>query len=150
MNHLMHWQVLFSGENGQCQNTFYPFCGVNEELKTFVQDMLEASKVLLLVLISFKLFLSSHCTKKQSLKNPRISFCQKNKIKKIPRYDLRYHALLFNLYDIFDIARSTLSCRRIQLLTCICQYMKSCSTLSCYRTSVQFALTRIGIKKTRH
>nr|CAB3453006.1 unnamed protein product [Digitaria exilis] len=38
------YQVLFSGENGQCQNTFYPFCGVNEELKTFVQDMLGASK----------------------------------------------------------------------------------------------------------
>ena len=56
MNHLMHLQVLFSGENGQCQKTFYPFCGVNEELKTFVQDMLAAGKVLLLVLISFKLF----------------------------------------------------------------------------------------------
>lgn len=42
----MHLQVLFSGENGQCQKTFYPFCGVNEELKTFVQDMLAASKVL--------------------------------------------------------------------------------------------------------
>ncbi|CAN6217151.1 unnamed protein product [Urochloa humidicola] len=38
------YQVLFSGEIGQCQNTFYPFCGVNEELKTFVQDMLAASK----------------------------------------------------------------------------------------------------------
>ncbi|CAN6181788.1 unnamed protein product [Urochloa humidicola] len=38
------YQVLFSGENGQCQKTFYPFCGVNEELKTFVQDMLAASK----------------------------------------------------------------------------------------------------------
>ena len=44
----MHLQVLFSGENGQCQKTFYPFCGVNEELKMFVQDMLAASKVLLL------------------------------------------------------------------------------------------------------
>ena len=48
MNHLMHLQVLFSGENGQCQKTFYPFCGVNEELKMFIQDMLAASKVLLL------------------------------------------------------------------------------------------------------
>jgi len=38
------YQVLFSGENGQCQKTFYPFCGVNEELKMFVQDMLAASK----------------------------------------------------------------------------------------------------------
>ncbi|ONM20433.1 NAD-dependent dihydrogenase, Gfo/Idh/MocA family [Zea mays] len=38
------YQVLFSGENGQCQKTFYPFCGVNEELKTFVHDMLEAGK----------------------------------------------------------------------------------------------------------
>jgi hypothetical protein len=50
----MHLQVLFSGENGQCQKTFYPFCGVNEELKMFVQDMLAASKVLY-KLISFKL-----------------------------------------------------------------------------------------------
>lgn len=57
MNHLMHLQVLFSGENGQCQKTFYPFCGVNEELKTFVHDMVAAGKVLL-VLISFKLFYS--------------------------------------------------------------------------------------------
>lgn len=54
MSHLMHLQVLFSGENGQCQKTFYLFCGVNEELKTFVHDMLAAGKVLLLVLISFK------------------------------------------------------------------------------------------------
>ncbi|OEL37397.1 hypothetical protein BAE44_0001585 [Dichanthelium oligosanthes] len=38
------YQVLFTCENGQCQKTFYPFCGVNEELKAFVHDMLEASK----------------------------------------------------------------------------------------------------------
>lgn len=49
MNHVMHLQVLFSSENGQCRKTFYPFCGVNEELKAFVHDILQASKVLLLV-----------------------------------------------------------------------------------------------------
>ncbi|KAK3129229.1 hypothetical protein QOZ80_6BG0474180 [Eleusine coracana subsp. coracana] len=38
------YQVLFSSGNGQCQNTFYPFCGVNEELKSFVHDISEASK----------------------------------------------------------------------------------------------------------
>ncbi|WVZ63634.1 hypothetical protein U9M48_013249 [Paspalum notatum var. saurae] len=38
------YQVLFAGESGQCQNTFYPFCGVNEELKMFVHDMLDASE----------------------------------------------------------------------------------------------------------
>ncbi|KAL6861900.1 hypothetical protein ACP4OV_017600 [Aristida adscensionis] len=38
------YQVLFSTENGQCQKTFYPFCGVNEELKAFVHDIVEASK----------------------------------------------------------------------------------------------------------
>ncbi|KAL6598095.1 hypothetical protein ACP70R_046516 [Stipagrostis hirtigluma subsp. patula] len=38
------YQVLFSSENGQCQKTFYPFCGVNEELKAFVHDIVEASK----------------------------------------------------------------------------------------------------------
>lgn len=61
--HLMYFQVLFSDENGQCQKTFYPFCGVNEELKMFVQDMLAASKVLLFLLASFKCFLLYNCTK---------------------------------------------------------------------------------------
>jgi hypothetical protein len=46
MNHLMHLQVLFTAENGLCEKTFYPFCGVNEELKAFVHDISAASKVL--------------------------------------------------------------------------------------------------------
>lgn len=45
MNYVMHPQVLFSNESGQCQKTFYPFCGVHEELKAFVHDMVQASKV---------------------------------------------------------------------------------------------------------
>lgn len=62
MNHVMYLQVLFTGENGHFQKTFYPFCGVNEELKAFVHDISEASKVLYLVLISssdFVLLLTS-------------------------------------------------------------------------------------------
>ncbi|XBH69405.1 hypothetical protein VPH35_097295 [Triticum aestivum] len=38
------YQVLFSNESGECQKTFYPFCGVHEELKAFVHDMVQASK----------------------------------------------------------------------------------------------------------
>uniref|UniRef100_A0A0D3H4K9 Gfo/Idh/MocA-like oxidoreductase N-terminal domain-containing protein n=1 Tax=Oryza barthii TaxID=65489 RepID=A0A0D3H4K9_9ORYZ len=38
------YQVLFTNENGQCQTTFYPFCGVNEELKAFVHDIGQANK----------------------------------------------------------------------------------------------------------
>uniref|UniRef100_A0A0E0LZ84 Gfo/Idh/MocA-like oxidoreductase C-terminal domain-containing protein n=1 Tax=Oryza punctata TaxID=4537 RepID=A0A0E0LZ84_ORYPU len=38
------YQVLFTNENGQCQMTFYPFCGVNEELKAFVHDIVQAKK----------------------------------------------------------------------------------------------------------
>uniref|UniRef100_A0A0E0EQ70 Gfo/Idh/MocA-like oxidoreductase N-terminal domain-containing protein n=1 Tax=Oryza meridionalis TaxID=40149 RepID=A0A0E0EQ70_9ORYZ len=38
------YQVLFTNENGQCQTTFYPFCGVNEELKAFVHDIVQAKK----------------------------------------------------------------------------------------------------------
>ncbi|VAI17106.1 unnamed protein product [Triticum turgidum subsp. durum] len=38
------YQVLFSSESGECQKTFYPFCGVHEELKAFVHDMVQASK----------------------------------------------------------------------------------------------------------
>jgi hypothetical protein len=41
----MHLQVLFTSENGQCQKTFYPFSGVHEELKAFVHDIVQASKV---------------------------------------------------------------------------------------------------------
>jgi hypothetical protein len=50
------YQVLFTNENGQCQTTFYPFCGVNEELKAFVHDIVQANKVLLLILINFNFY----------------------------------------------------------------------------------------------
>jgi hypothetical protein len=45
INHVMRLQVLFTSENGQCQKTFYPFSGVHEELKAFVHDIVQASKV---------------------------------------------------------------------------------------------------------
>lgn len=37
-------QVLFYTADGHCQRTFYPFSGVNEELKTFVHDISQAAK----------------------------------------------------------------------------------------------------------
>ena len=45
INHVMHLQVLFTSGSGQCQKTFYPFSGVHEELKAFVHDIMQASKV---------------------------------------------------------------------------------------------------------
>ncbi|KAF3325918.1 Oxidoreductase family, NAD-binding Rossmann fold [Carex littledalei] len=38
------YMVSYFSENGECTKTFHPFCGVNEELKAFVHDILHASK----------------------------------------------------------------------------------------------------------
>lgn len=35
-------QVSFYSTAGHCQTNFYPFSGVNEELKAFVHDILHA------------------------------------------------------------------------------------------------------------
>lgn len=37
-------QVLFYTAGGHCQRTFYPFCGVNEELKSFIHDISQANR----------------------------------------------------------------------------------------------------------
>ncbi|GLU24168.1 hypothetical protein SLE2022_401240 [Rubroshorea leprosula] len=37
------YTVLFYGADGKCNSSFYPFCGVNEELKCFVHDISKAT-----------------------------------------------------------------------------------------------------------
>ncbi|XP_020103545.1 glucose-fructose oxidoreductase domain-containing protein 1 [Ananas comosus] len=38
------YSVLFYSEDGECRKTFYPFSGVNEELKAFIHDISQANK----------------------------------------------------------------------------------------------------------
>ncbi|CAL9200827.1 unnamed protein product [Musa hybrid cultivar] len=38
------YSVLFYTAGGHCQRTFYPFCGVNEELKSFIHDISQANR----------------------------------------------------------------------------------------------------------
>ncbi|PKA62444.1 hypothetical protein AXF42_Ash009330 [Apostasia shenzhenica] len=43
-NGMRGYTVLFYTADGTCQKTFYPFSGVNEELKSFIHDIKQASK----------------------------------------------------------------------------------------------------------
>ncbi|RWW77604.1 hypothetical protein BHE74_00014227 [Ensete ventricosum] len=53
-------QVLFYTAGGHCQRTFYPFCGVNEELKSFIRDISQANKkITVATLIDIVVFVSS-------------------------------------------------------------------------------------------
>lgn len=39
----MLWQVSFYGADGQCKSSFFPFSGVTEEFKAFINDVSQST-----------------------------------------------------------------------------------------------------------